>query len=131
AAAAARRRRPRRGLGPDEILAAGPGLHLADRDAERIWTKAQHPAEPLEGSERRGCVVAHAVEAVCEGQVRGRTPPPLPAKPRGLERGAERLRREVEEMLAGLVVVPEPSEKARLQAADIGCDQMDATTRAA
>src|SRR5207245_1075695 len=108
AAAAARRRRPRRGLGPDEILAARPRFHLADGDAERVRPEAERTAQPLQERERRGCVVAHAVEAVREGQVGRRARPTGPAEPSGLERGAKRPRREVEEILAWLVVLPEP-----------------------
>src|SRR2546428_4376071 len=89
-----------------------------------IGAEARQPPEPLEEGERRGRVVAHAVEAVGEGQVRGRALPAVPAKTGGLERRAQGPWREVEEMLARLVVVPKPSEQARLQATDIGRDQM-------
>src|SRR5438132_9801421 len=96
-------------------LAAGPGLHLADWDSEGVRTEAQHPPEPLEERERRRRVIAHAVEAVGEREVRRRALPTVPAQTRGLERRAKRPRCEVKEVLARLVVVPETSEESRLQ----------------
>src|SRR5207244_6516439 len=46
-------------------------------------------------------------------------------KTRCLERRAQGAWREIEEMLARLVVVPETSEETRLQAAHVRCDHMN------
>src|SRR5438309_1079815 len=96
------------------LCACGPGFHLADRDLERVRTESEHAAEPLEGRERSRCVVAHAVEAVREREVRRRALPALPPEAGGFERGAKRLRCEVEEVLARLVVIPKAAEESRL-----------------
>src|SRR2546425_8402723 len=55
--------------------------------------------------------------------------PAVPAQTRGFERGAKRARREVEEVLARLVVVPEPSEETRLQTAHVRRDQVNDAAR--
>src|SRR5439155_8519796 len=80
--------------------------------------------EPLEERERRRRVVAHAVEAVGERQIGSRPLPALPAQTRGFERSPKRPRSEVEEVLARLVVVPEPAERSRLQSADVRRDEV-------
>src|SRR5438132_9428023 len=94
--------------------ACGPGFHLADRDLERIWPEPEQTTEPLKGRERRRRVVAHAVEAVREREVGRRALPALPPEAGGFERGAKRLRCEVEEVLARLVVIPKAAEDSRL-----------------
>src|SRR5467141_2750974 len=79
----------------DLALAAGPRLHLAHRDPEGVRPEPERPAQPLEEREGRRRVVAQAVEAVGEREVRGRALPAFPAKTGGLERGAKRPWREV------------------------------------
>ena len=88
--------------------------HLADRDLERVRTEPQHAAEPLEGRERSRRVVAHAVEAIGEREVRRRALPAFIPEARSFERGAKRSRCEVEEVLARLVVIPKAAEESRL-----------------
>src|SRR5919201_5220095 len=55
--------------------------------------------------------------------------PAVPGQTRGLERGAQRPRREVEEVLARLVVVPEPAEEPRLHAPDVRGDEVNDPAR--
>src|SRR2546426_5849019 len=110
-------------------LAAGLGLHLANGDGEGVGPEVERPAQPLEEGEGRRRVVAQTVEAIGEREVRGRAPPPVPAQTSRLERGAQGARREVEEVLAGLVVVPEAAEKTRLQPTHIRRDQVNDAAR--
>src|SRR5919201_1124580 len=88
--------------------APGPGLHLAK------WLRR---------------VVAEPVEDVREREVRPRAGPALPGEAGALDRGAERRRREVEEVLARLVVVPARAEDARLVPADVRRHQVQEAAR--
>src|SRR5919204_4634972 len=109
--------------------APGPGLHLADMQVEGEGAEAQLAPERLQRAERLRRVVAEPVEDVREREVRPRAGPALPGEAGALDRGAERRRREVEEVLARLVVVPARAEDARLVPADVRRHQVQEAAR--
>src|SRR5207247_164349 len=92
---------------PLRIAYAGPDLHLTDGNTEGVRAEAERATEPLEEGEGRGCVVAQAVEAVGEREIRRRAVPACPPQAGPLERRAQCVGGEVEEVLPRLEVVPE------------------------
>src|SRR5207249_4693781 len=110
-------------------LAAGPRLHLTDGNTEGVRAEAERATEPLEEGEGRGRVVAQAVEDVREREIRRRAVPACPPQAGPLERRAQCVGGEVEEVLARLEVVPEAAERARLQAAYVRGNDVNEATR--